>query len=104
MSIVQSYILDSRTLQLLCQRCNNSVLLPSETGLQFCNQGVKGNFNTLLLGVSVGKTHLLDTALASSKLLLTENDTKGNGTLLGSLELLGKLGLQLVRELSLGEC
>jgi hypothetical protein len=51
--------------------------------------------------VSIGQTHFLDAAFASGELLLAENDSEGDGALLGSLELLGKLGLQLVVEFGL---
>lgn len=96
--------LNAGALQLLCQRGDSTLLLLSKTGLKLGNQGGKLNLDTLLLGVSVGQTHLLDTALASSELFLTENDTEGNGALFGGLELLGQLGLQLVGELSLKTC
>lgn len=80
------------------------MLLLSKTGLKLGNQGGNLNLDTLLLGVSVGQTHLLDTALASSELFLAKDNTKGNGALFGGLELLGQLGLQLVGELSLKIC
>jgi hypothetical protein len=51
--------------------------------------------------VSLGQTHLLDAALASGEFFLAENDSEGDGALLGGLELLGKLGLQLVVEFGL---
>ena len=96
--------LNAGALQLLCQRGDSTLLLLSKTGLKLGNQGGKLNLDTLLLGVSVGQTHLLDTALAGSELFLAENDTEGNGALFGGLELLGQLGLQLVGELSLETC
>lgn len=96
--------LDSCAAQLLGQRADKSILLAGETGLQLGNQVVESDLNTLLLRVSLGETHLLDAALASGKLFLAENDSEGNVALFRGLELLGKLGLQLVRELSLDMC
>lgn len=93
--------LNACALQLLCQGGNTTLLLLSKTGLQLGNEGGNLNLDTLLLGVSVGKTHLLDAALASGELFLTEDDTEGDGALFGGFELLGQLGLQLVGELSL---
>lgn len=93
--------LNAGSLQLLGQREDSTLLLLSKTDLQLGNQGRNFNLHTLLLGVSVGQTHLLDTALARGELFLAEDDTEGDGALFGGLELLGELGLQLVGELSL---
>lgn len=95
--------LDLRRLQLLSQTVNNAGLLFSKARFKFTDQRGQLDFNTLLLRVIGRETHLLDADLASSQLLLTENDGEGNGALLGSLELLGKLGLQFVGELGLGK-
>jgi hypothetical protein len=51
--------------------------------------------------VSLGQTHFFDAAFASGELFLAENDSERDGALLGGLELLGKLGLQLVVEFGL---
>jgi hypothetical protein len=69
--------------------------------LQLRHQRVNGDLDTLLLRVSFRQTHLLDAALASVKLFLAEDDGERNIALFGGLELLGKLGLQLVGELGL---
>lgn len=96
-------ILNLCRLQLLSQTVHNAGLLLGKARFQFSDQRGQLDFNTLLLRVVGRKTHLLDADLASSQLLLTENDGEGNGALLSSLELLGKLGLQLVGEFSLEE-
>lgn len=96
--------LDGCAAQLLSQRADSSVLLGGETGLQLGNQVVKSDLNTFLLRVSLRETHLLDAALASGKLFLAKNDSERNVSLLRGLELLGKLRLRLVRELSLDMC
>ena len=93
--------LNTGALQLRRQRRDSTLLLLSKTGLQLGNQRGNINLDTLLLGVSFGQTHLLDTALTSSELFLAEDNAEGDGALFGGLELLGQFGLQLVRELGL---
>lgn len=88
-------------LELLGQSSNAAALLLSKASAKLSHQGRQLDLHTLLLGVVGGQTHLLDADLASSQLFFTENDGIGDGTLLGSLELLGQLGLQLVGELGL---
>jgi hypothetical protein len=85
--------LNLRRLQLLSQTVNSASLLFSQARFQFSHQRGQLDFNALLLGVVGRETHLLDANLTSSQLLLTENDGERNGALLGSLELLRKLGL-----------
>lgn len=98
--------LNLRALELLRQADDRAGLFLFEAGLELGNQRGQLNVDTVLLRVAVGKleTQLLDTDLALGQFALAQNEAEGNATILGSLELLLKLGLQLVVELSLGKC
>lgn len=89
------------TAQLLCQSGAGSRGLVGKALLELVGKLGKLDFDTLLLGVAFGKTHLLDADLAGLQLLLAEDDGEGNTALFGGLELLGELGLHLVGEFSL---
>jgi hypothetical protein len=92
---------DLHTLQLLCQGNDRAALLLCKAGLNLGDERGQFNLDTLLLGVVLVQTHLLDLDLAGRKLVLADDDTEWNAAVLSSLELLLGLGLGLVGELSL---
>ena len=89
------------TTQLLCQSGTGSRGLVGKALLELAGKLGKLDFDTLLLGVAFGETHLLDADLAGLQLLLAEDDGEGDTALFRGLELLGELGLHLVGEFSL---
>lgn len=76
-------------------------MLRAQALLEFCNERGQLNLHAFFLGVALGKTHLLDADLAGLELVFAEDDAEGDAALLGGFELLGQLGLQLVREFGL---
>ena len=92
---------DLHTLQLLSQANDRAALFLSKAGLQLGDERGQFDIDTLLFRVVFVQTHLLDLDLAGGKLVLTDDDTEGNTTVLGSLELLLRLGLGLVGEFGL---
>jgi hypothetical protein len=89
------------TLQLLRQANDRATVFLSKAGLQLGDERGQFDFDTLLLGVVLVQTHLLDLDLTGGQLVLADDNTKWNAAVLGSLELLLGLGLGLVGELSL---
>lgn len=77
------------------------LLLRSYPGLELINKRREVDQDTFLVGVTLWETHFLDLDLSGGHLVLTQDDTEGNTALLGSLELLRKLGLELVGEFGL---
>lgn len=76
-------------------------LLSLQAGLDLGDHVVEADEDTLLLGVAITETHLLDLDVALGDLVVAEEDGKRNTIGLGSLELLWYLGLDLVQELGL---
>lgn len=92
---------DLHTLQLLSQANDRSAMFLCKAGLQLGDKRGQFDIDTLLLGVVLVQTHLLDLDLAGGKLVFANDDTEGNTAIFGGLELLLRLGLGLVGELGL---
>lgn len=88
---------------MLRQADHRAILFLGKASLYFGNQIGQLNVDAFLLRVVLVQTHFLDLDLAGSELIFTDNDTKWNATVLGSLELLLRLGFGLVGELGLGK-
>lgn len=77
------------------------LLLEREPLLRLGLELVEADELALLEGVVGGEAHLLDPHLALRELVLAEDQRKRHAVLLGRLELLRELGLDLVEELGL---
>jgi hypothetical protein len=91
----------SKALSLSCHFIQLSLAL--EADLDLSRHILKVNKHTLLLGVAILQSHLLDLDLATGDLILTEEDGKGNAVDFSGLELGRNLGLNLVEEFGLND-
>lgn len=82
-------------------RDHPSFLLESELLLDHCCKLIQIDENAVLLGMTVGQTHLLDADLVGLEFVVTENDGEGNVVLFSRFELVGESRLDLIREFGL---